>query len=130
MRGTVNKVILLGRMGQDPEVSYTASGTCVAKFSLATNHKVGEEEKTEWHNLVAFGKTAEVIGEFLTKGSQIYVDGRLQTSSWEKDGVKRYKTEVIVNQLEMLDRQNKDEEPEEKPAEQVIESDEDDDLPF
>ncbi|RMH61669.1 MAG: single-stranded DNA-binding protein [Calditrichaeota bacterium] len=107
-RGTVNKVILLGRLGKDPEMRYAPSGMAIATFSLATNHrqknKDGEwEEKTEWHNILAFNKTAEVAGEYLRKGKLVFVEGRLQTSSWEDDkGQKRYRTEIVVNDLQMV----------------------------
>jgi len=103
----VNKVILLGRLGKDPEMRYAPSGTAIATFSLATNHrqKVNDEwvDKTEWHNLIAFGKTAEIAGEYLKKGKQLYIEGRLQTSSWEdQQGQKKYKTEVVVSDLQMI----------------------------
>lgn len=107
-RGTVNKVILLGRLGQDPEMRYAPSGTAIATFSLATNSRQKSNEgewvdKTEWHNILAFGKTAEVAGEYLKKGKQLYVEGRLQTSSWEdQQGQKRYKTEIVVSELQMI----------------------------
>lgn len=106
-KGTVNKVILLGRLGKDPEMRYAPSGTAIATFSIATNHRQKSEgewvEKTEWHNILAFGKTAEFAGEYLNKGKQVFIDGRLQTSSWEdQQGVKKYKTEIIVNELQMV----------------------------
>ncbi|MEK6726670.1 MAG: single-stranded DNA-binding protein [Deltaproteobacteria bacterium] len=104
----VNKVILLGRLGADPEVRYTAGGTAVAKFNLATSEtykdKEGKkQEKTEWHRVVAFGKLGEICGEYLSKGKQVYVEGKLQTNSWEdKEGNKRYTTEVNINNMVML----------------------------
>ena len=104
----VNKVILLGRLGADPEVRYTAGGTAVAKFNLATSEtwkdKDGsKQEKTEWHRVVAFGKLGETCGEYLSKGKQVYVEGKLQTRSWEdKEGNKKYTTEVNVNNMVML----------------------------
>ncbi len=104
----VNKVILLGRLGKDPEMRYAPSGTAIATFSMATNHsqKSAEGEwvdKTEWHNLIAFGKTAEIAGEYLKKGKQLYVEGRLQTSSWEdQQGQKKYKTEIVISDLQMI----------------------------
>ena len=104
----VNKVILLGRLGKDPEMRYAPSGTAIATFSMATNHKQKSPEgewvdKTEWHNLIAFGKTAEIAGEYLKKGKQLYIEGRLQTSSWEdKQGQKKYKTEIVVSDLQMI----------------------------
>ncbi|MDO8446981.1 MAG: single-stranded DNA-binding protein [Deltaproteobacteria bacterium] len=104
----VNKVILLGRLGADPEVRYTSGGTAVAKFNLATSETYkdkdgGKQEKTEWHRVVAFGKLGEICGEYLSKGKQVYVEGKLQTRSWEdKDGNKKYTTEVNVNNMVML----------------------------
>jgi single-strand DNA-binding protein len=109
MAKSVNKVILVGSLGKDPEVKTTAGGTSVAKFSLATNDrqkdKSGEwQDVTEWHNLVAFGKTAEISGEYLKKGSKAYVEGKLKTSSWEdkQSGEKKYRTEIVVDDLVLL----------------------------
>jgi single-strand DNA-binding protein len=104
----VNKVILVGNLGNDPEVKYMPSGGAVANVSLATTESwkdknSGErQEKTEWHRVVFFGRLAEIAGEYLKKGSQIYVEGRLQTREWEKDGVKRYSTEIIASDMQML----------------------------
>lgn len=104
----VNKVILIGRLGADPEVRYTADGTAVAKFNLATSEtwkdKDGsKQEKTEWHRVVAFKKLGEICGEYLSKGKLVYVEGRLQTRSWDdKEGIKKYMTEVIINNMVML----------------------------
>jgi single-strand DNA-binding protein len=104
----VNKVILVGRLGRDPEVRYTPSGTAVANFSIATseqwNNKDGEkQERTEWHKIVAWRRLGEICGEYLHKGSQIYIEGRLQTRDWEdRDGNKRYTTEVIAQSMQML----------------------------
>ena len=105
----VNKVILVGNLGKDPELKYTPQGTAVAKFSLATSEKYkdkgGEwQERTEWHNLVAWARTAEVAAEYLKKGSTVFIEGRLRTDSWDdKDtGQKKYRTEIIVNELVML----------------------------
>jgi len=109
MAKSVNKVILIGNLGKDPEVKYTPSGVPVAKFSLATNErykdKSGEwQDRTEWHNIVAWQRTAEIVGEYVKKGSKIYIEGRLQTSSWEdkQSGEKKYRTEVVVNDLVLL----------------------------
>lgn len=102
MRG-VNKVILVGTCGQDPEVRYLPNGTAVTNLSLATSEawtdkQTGQKvEKTEWHRVVLFGKVAEIAGEYLRKGSQCYIEGKLQTREWEKDGIKRYTTEVVVD---------------------------------
>lgn len=104
----INKVILVGNLGADPEMRYTQSGTAVANFRIATNErfkdKSGElQERTEWHRIVFFGRTAEVCGEYLTKGRQIYVEGRLQTRSWEdKEGQTRYTTEIVGREMKML----------------------------
>ena len=109
MTKSVNKVILIGNLGKDPEVKVTPSGTPVAKFTLATNERYKDkngqwQDRTEWHNLVAWQRTAEIIGEYVKKGSKIYVEGRLQTSSWDdkSTGEKRYRTEIIVNDLVLL----------------------------
>ncbi|HLJ28054.1 MAG TPA: single-stranded DNA-binding protein [Candidatus Angelobacter sp.] len=109
MAKSVNKVILIGNLGKDPEVKYTPSGVAVAKFSIATNErykdKGGEwQDRTEWHNLVAWQRTAEIVGEYVKKGSKIYIEGRLQTSSWEdkQSGEKKYRTEIVVQDLVLL----------------------------
>jgi len=99
----VNKVILVGTCGQDPEVRYLPSGNAVTNLSLATSEQwtdkqTGQKvEKTEWHRVALFGKVAEIAGEYLRKGSQVYIEGKLQTREWEKDGIKRYTTEIIVD---------------------------------
>ena len=99
----VNKVILVGRLGNDPETRYAQSGDAITNISLATSEtwkdkQSGErKEKTEWHRVVFFGKVAEIAGEYLRKGSECYLEGKLQTREWEKDGVKRYTTEVVVD---------------------------------
>jgi single-strand DNA-binding protein len=109
MAKSVNKVILVGNIGKDPEVKYTPSGTAVAKVTLATNErykdKSGEwQDRTEWHNIVAWQRLAEIVGEYVKKGSKVYVEGRLQTSSWDdkESGQKRYRTEIIANDLVLL----------------------------
>ena len=105
----VNKVILVGNLGRDPEVRSTPSGQPVATFSLATNRKWKDQsgnrqEETEWHNVVCWGRQAEIAGQYLTKGKQIYVEGRLQTRSWDdkQSGEKKYRTEVICQNFQML----------------------------
>jgi len=107
---SVNKVILIGNLGKDPEVKYTPSGTPVAKFSLATNErfkdKSGEwQDRTEWHAIVAWQRLAEIVGEYVTKGSKVYVEGKLQTTSWEdkQSGEKKYRTEIVAQDLVLLD---------------------------
>jgi single-strand DNA-binding protein len=104
---SVNKVILVGRLGKDPETRYMTNGEAVTNAAMATSEnwkdKSGEkQEKTEWHNLVFYRKLAEIAGEYLKKGSQLYVEGKLQTRKWEKDGVTRYTTEIIVSEMTML----------------------------
>lgn len=108
MRG-VNKVILVGNLGADPDMRYFQDGTAVCNFSLATSEtwtdrQSGEKrEKTEWHRVVAFRKLAEICGQYLRKGSKVYVEGKLQTRSYEKDGQTRYMTEIVAGELQMLD---------------------------
>ena len=109
-RGGVNKVILIGNLGADPEVRYTPDGAPVANFNLATSESWNDrtsgekQERTEWHRLVVWRKLAEIAGQYLKKGSRIYVEGKLQTRSWEdQSGQKRYTTEVVVNDMQMLD---------------------------
>ena len=108
-RGTVNKVILVGRLGSDPQLKYTPSGRANVSFNVATNavwkdQDGNQQERTDWHRIVAWGKLAEIMGEYLKKGSKCYLEGRLQTRNYDdKDGVKRYITEVIVDSMEMLD---------------------------
>ncbi len=105
----VNKVILLGNVGLDPETRYAQNGTAVTRFSIATSEiwkdrSSGEQqERTEWHNIVCFARLAEVAGEYLKKGSKVYIEGQLRTSSWEQDGQKKYRTEVNARELQMLD---------------------------
>lgn len=104
----VNKVILVGHLGRDPEMRYTQNGTATCNFSLATGQEwkdknTGEKrEKTDWHRIVAFRRLAEICGEYLVKGKHVYIEGRLQTRSWEQDGVTRYMTEVVAEQMQML----------------------------
>ena len=104
----VNKVILIGRLGADPEIRYTPNGSAVATFRIATSenwtNKDGErEERTEWHRIVAFGRLGEICGEYLSKGKQVYIEGRLQTRSWEdRDGIKRWVTEIVATNMQML----------------------------
>ena len=114
----VNKVILIGRLGKDPEFKYTADGTMVMTFSLATDEqwkdKNGEKvQKTEWHRIVIFGKLADIYKDYLIKGKLVFIEGRIRTNSWEdKEGVKRYSTDIIASTIKMLDSkgQNKTDE--------------------
>lgn len=105
---TLNKAMIIGNLGRDPEIRYTQDGKAVTSFSIATTDKwrdkaTGENrEKTEWHRIVAFDRLGEICGEYLSKGKQVYVEGRLQTRSWEKDGVTRYTTEIVATAMQML----------------------------
>jgi len=117
---TLNRVQLIGRLGQNPEVKYLPSGTTVANFSVATTEtKRDEGERTEWHNLVAFGKLAEVCGEYLRKGSLVYVEGTLRTQKWDKDGQKHSRTEVVANNIQFLDRKTRSDDAENQSDEEV-----------
>ncbi|MCW8893378.1 MAG: single-stranded DNA-binding protein, partial [Deltaproteobacteria bacterium] len=105
---SVNKVILVGNLGKDPELRYTPSGTAVATFSIATTERYKDregnrQEKTEWHNIVAWRQLAEICGKYLHKGKQVYIEGKIQTRSYDdRDGNKRYITEIVVDQMQML----------------------------
>ncbi|MDM1707527.1 single-stranded DNA-binding protein [Thiopseudomonas alkaliphila] len=114
----VNKVILVGNVGGDPDVRYMPNGNAVANITLATSEswrdkQTGQQqEKTEWHRIVFFGRLAEVVGQYVRKGSKLYVEGKLQTREWEKDGIKRYTTEIVVDingQMQMLDSRGSNE---------------------
>ncbi len=140
-KGTVNKVILIGRLGQDPDLRYTPSGTAVTTLSVATNEvwrdrDGNNQERTEWHRVVLWGKQAETAGEYLKKGSRIYIEGRLQTRNWEdKDGNRRYTTEVIASRMQFMDGRQESQAaaveipppPEEDVPPEAVEGD---DLPF
>jgi len=134
MSKSVNKVILLGNLGKNPELRYTGSGTAVASFSIATNEGYKDQDgnwvdKTEWHNLVAWKKLAEVCGQYLQKGSKVMIIGKLQTRSYDdKNGVRRYTTEVVISELVMLDSREKQDD-QESPAHQDTD-DPADGLPF
>ncbi|MFZ5773940.1 MAG: single-stranded DNA-binding protein [Thermodesulfobacteriota bacterium] len=104
----VNKVILIGNLGKDPEVRYSQTGTAIASFSVATTETWkkqdgSKEELTEWHRIVAFGRLGEICGEYLSKGSKVFIEGRLQTRKWDdKDGNTRYTTEIVAREMKML----------------------------
>jgi single-strand DNA-binding protein len=107
----INKVILVGRLGKDPEIRSTAGGTSVVKFTVATDEKFtdksGEkQERTEWHNITAWGKLGEICGQYLRKGKLVYIEGSIRTDSWEdkESGQKKYRTEIVANTMKMLDR--------------------------
>lgn len=109
MAKSLNKVILIGYLGKDPELRYTSNGIAVASFSIATNEAWKDQEgnlqeRTEWHNIVAWRRLAEICGEYLKKGRRVYIEGKIQTRSYDdKNGVKRYVTEVVADDLIMLD---------------------------
>lgn len=135
----VNKVILIGNLGRDPEVRYSSSGSAIANISVGTSDSwkdknTGEkQERTEWHRVVAFGKLGEIIGQYLKKGSKVYIEGRLQTRKWEdQNGQDRYTTEIVANDMQMLDSKGQ-QSPQPAPQAQAapIPSDDfDDDIPF
>jgi len=131
-KGSLNKVQLIGHLGADPESRFTTSGSAVTNFNLATNEswKSAEgdtKEKTEWHRVVMFGKMAETAAEYMKKGQLVYIEGRLQTRSWDdKDNVKRYTTEILCDNFTMLGRKSDDA----GSGSSAKESEQDDDLPF
>jgi len=134
MSRSLNKVQLIGLLGKDPELKYTPSGVAVASFSIATSEKWKDDggnwqEKTEWHNIVAWRKLAEICGEYLRKGKKVYIEGKLQTRNYEKDGVKRYVTEIVAEQLIMLDGKTEKNDEQQQTA-PVGDTPKDDDLPF
>jgi len=103
----VNKVILLGNLGADPEMRYTAGGTAVCKFRMATTEKFTDkdgnrQERTDWHRVVAWRKLAEICGQYLAKGKQVYIEGKIRNDTWEKDGVKQYSYEIVADNMVML----------------------------
>lgn len=141
MANGLNKAILIGNLGRDPEVRYTPSGVAVANFSIATSeswtNKDGEKEtRTEWHRIVAFGKLGEICGEYLSKGKQVYIEGRIQTRDWEdQNGVKRYTTEIVASQMIMLGTRDagetfKSEGSATAAPSSPLQAPEDDDIPF
>lgn len=112
----VNKVILIGNLGQDPEVRYTPNGNAIANVSIATStswrdKQTGEmQDRTEWHRIVFFNRLAEIVGEYLRKGSRVYVEGSLRTRKWQdKSGIDRFTTEIVANEMQMLDTRRGDE---------------------
>ncbi|MEZ4598347.1 MAG: single-stranded DNA-binding protein [Syntrophotaleaceae bacterium] len=141
---SVNKVILVGNLGKDPELRYTPSGTPVCTFSIATSERFKDrdgqqQEKTEWHNIVTWRGLAEVCGKYLTKGKQVYIEGKIQTRSYDdRDGNKRYITEIVADQMQMLGRvgdegggQSQRREPrQERTQNQSTRQDEFEDIPF
>ena len=135
---SINKVTLIGNLGKDPELRYTSSGVAVASFTLATNESWKDQdgnvqERTQWHSLVAWRKLAEICGEYLKKGSKVYIEGRLQYRNYDdKNGVKRYVTEIVIDEMLMLDSKGSSQQQSSEPASgQPQETPEKaDDLPF
>lgn len=133
----LNKVMLIGRLGKDPELKYTEKGTAYCNFSIATDESYKDEngnkvERTEWHNIVTWRKLAEICQQYLKKGSKIYCEGKLQTDSYEKDGLKRYSTKIVMTDMAMLDNKtatDKVSDESGKPAD-TSNPGEEDDLPF
>ena len=119
----VNKVILVGNLGADPEMRYTAGGTAVCKFRMATTEKFTDkdgnrQERTDWHRVVAWRKLAEICGQYLAKGKQVYIEGKIRNDTWEKDGVKQYSYEIVADNMVMLGGpggRGQDREPEPEP---------------
>ena len=112
----INKVILVGRLGKDPEIRSTPNGTSLAKFTMATDERFtdrnGEkQQRTEWHNVVAWGKLGEICGQYLRKGKLVYIEGSIRTDSWDdkESGQKKYRTEIVANEMKMLDRRGDEE---------------------
>jgi len=136
----INKVILIGRLGRDPEIRYTPSGVAVANFTIATSEEwkdkdSGEKrERTEWHRIEAWRRLGEVCGEYLHKGKQVYIEGKLQTDAWEdRDGNKRYTTKIVAQNMQMLDKVGREEKPERFDPKFAVEEPAnipDDDIPF
>ncbi len=135
---SLNKVLLIGNLGKDPELSYTPSGIAVAKFSVATSERWKDndgnfQDRTEWHNIVVWRKLAEICGQYLKKGSKVYLEGKLQTRSWDdkNSGAKRYATEIIADDMIMLDSKGAAADVGgESPAAAEPQAAEKDDLPF
>lgn len=132
---SLNKVMVIGNLGSEPETRFTPSGKAVANLSVATaetwtDKSSGEQkERTEWHRIVAFGRTAEVVGEYLRKGSKVYIEGKLQTSKWQdRDGNDRYTTEIVTDRMVMLNGRTA--RPASRPSEKPPADEFDDDLPF
>ncbi len=143
----VNKAMIVGRLGRDPEIRYTPGGVAVANFSVATSEEWKDKEsnekkeRTEWHRIVAFGKLGEICGEYLSKGKQVYIEGRIQTRSWEdKEGNKKYTTEIVASDVQFLDKKDsgsgdypkkgQDDKPERGAGGPAYHDSKDDDIPF
>lgn len=134
MAAGVNRVILVGNLGADPELRYTASGMAVAKFRIATSETYTDrqgtrQERTEWHRVTAWGKLAEICGQYLSKGRLVYIEGRIRSDTWEQEGVKRYSYEIVADTMRMLGpgRGEREAEPPFPPPEGGVPED---DIPF
>ena len=99
---SVNKVILVGFLGKDPEITYLPSGVAITKFSIATSEKYKDKETTQWHNITTWDKLAEICAEHVRKGKQVYIEGRIEYRTWEKDGIKHNATEIVADKMQML----------------------------
>lgn len=126
---SVNKAIILGRLGQNPELKYTPSGNAVCSFSVATSDawkdKSGQkQEKTEWHKVQVWGKLAEICNQYLKKGSEVYLEGKIQTSSWEKDGIKQYMTQINASVVNFVGSGNREISSKEEPRQLVTTTEE------
>lgn len=126
---SVNKAIILGRLGQNPELKYTPSGNAVCSFSVATSDawkdKSGQkQEKTEWHRIQVWGKLAEICNQYLKKGSEVYLEGKIQTSSWEKDGIKQYMTQINASVVNFVGSGNREISSKEEPRQLVTTTEE------
>jgi single-strand DNA-binding protein len=137
MAKSLNKVMLIGNLGKDPELRYTTSGVAVATFTLATNESWKDQdgntqERTEWHNIVAWRKLAEICGEWLKKGKKVYIEGRIQNRSYDdkNSGAKRYITEIVADSMIMLDSRGSSSEGTTSPVSQTVAPAVEDDLPF
>ena len=117
---SLNSVFIIGNVGKEAEMRFTPSGKPVTSFSVAVNSKYGENESTEWFNIVTWNKLAETCNQYITKGQQVFVEGRLQTRSWEVEGVKHYKTEVIANKVLFLGQRKQGESQEETDSEELF----------
>jgi single-strand DNA-binding protein len=131
----VNKVILVGNLGADPEVRYTAGGTAVAKFRIATTERFTDkdgnrQERTEWHRVVAWRKLAEICGQYLSKGKQVYIEGKIRNDTWEKDGVKQFSYEIVADTMQMLGGPSSRVQESEPPFEPPPGGTPEDDIPF
>ncbi len=120
----INKAFIGGRLGKDPEIKHTKNGKAVCHFSVATTNKWDGGEKTEWHNIIAWGKLGETCGQYLSKGAEVFVEGRIETREWtDKDGKKCYKTEIIAANVQFGTRAKKEEQPEEPRESQINDND-------